>query len=531
MKIAVAQYHFRPNNFSENFKKIKSAIAEAKEQKASCVVFPAFAISGFPPHDLLLYAGFIKKWQQQIDKILKISNGISIVIDSVFQEDEKLFHRIVLIKDGKIQAFRDDEHPADTAFFKKTNYFVKGNSGSVFVIENTEVRVCFEHELNYFSTSGSDVECCIVLQNKPFEYDVFEKQEQSFCEFAKKNRIKTIVVNPVGGETSLVFSGASFAIDAQGQITEQAPFFKEELWVFDSSNPNATGWLRTCGDRHDEISNSKSEIALVHDALVLGIKDYFKNANLKTATLGLSGGIDSAVVLPLAVEALGRQNVSVLLMPSQFSSDHSVTDAIRLAENLRVQWHVVPIKDIYHSYQKEMHAIFGDLPFGLAEENLQARIRGSFLMTYANKFGHVLLNTSNKSESAVGYGTMYGDLCGGLAVIADLYKTQVYDLARYINRKKEIIPENIITKAPSAELRPDQKDSDSLPDYDTLDKILYAHLELKQDEKQLVKSGFDATVVERTLRLLRNSEFKRKQTAPAIKVSSCTFGIDRVMPL
>jgi NAD+ synthase (glutamine-hydrolysing) len=272
-------------------------------------------------------------------------------------------------------------------------------------------------------------------------------------------------------------------------------------------------------------------INTVYDAIVLGIRDYFEKMNFKKAILGSSGGIDSAVTLAIACDALGKENVRAILMPSQYSTGHSVDDAVQLSKNLDNPYDIIPIKNIYDSFLQELAPIFKDLPFGLAEENTQSRTRGNLLMSIANKFGYILLNTSNKSELATGYGTLYGDMAGGLGVLGDCYKQQVYALAKYINRNSEIIPNNIIDKAPSAELRPNQKDSDSLPDYSILDKILYQYIELQKDPAEIKAMGFDEAIVDRTLKLVNTNEYKRNQFCPIIRVSPKAFGVGRRMPI
>jgi NAD+ synthase (glutamine-hydrolysing) len=280
-----------------------------------------------------------------------------------------------------------------------------------------------------------------------------------------------------------------------------------------------------------QVEQPREKIDLMHDALLMGIRDYFGKLGLKKAILGLSGGIDSAVTVVLAARALGADNVRVLLMPSQYSSDHSVNDARQLAQNLGVQYDLLPVEPMYQAYMETLKPHFWGSPFNITEENLQARIRGMLLMAFSNKFGHILLNTSNKSEMAVGYGTLYGDMCGGLSVLGDVYKTEVYELARYINKDGEVIPENSISKPPSAELRPDQKDSDSLPDYDILDAVLYNYIERHQGPKELIEMGFDDALVKRVLRMVNINEFKRHQTAPVLRVSAKAFGMGRRMPI
>nr|MBC8147757.1 NAD(+) synthase [Bacteroidota bacterium] len=274
-----------------------------------------------------------------------------------------------------------------------------------------------------------------------------------------------------------------------------------------------------------------SKIQLIHDALVMGIKNYFQKLGFKKAILGLSGGIDSAVTLVLAQRALGSENVKALLLPSKYSSKHSINDAKELAENIKVDYEIISIEDTYNSFETTLKPYFKDLPFGIAEENLQARARAVILMAFSNKFGHILLNTSNKSEAAVGYGTLYGDMCGGLSVLGDVYKTEVFELAHYINNVSEIIPINSITKPPSAELRPDQKDSDSLPEYEILDKILYQYIELRKGPSEIIEMGFDKNIVDKTLKLVNTNEYKRFQTPPILRISTKAFGMGRRMPI
>ena len=309
------------------------------------------------------------------------------------------------------------------------------------------------------------------------------------------------------------------AINAAGNVLMQLPYFEED-------NQNVDLQMIT------NIEDEKPEVVeLVHKALTMGIRDYFAKNGFTKAVLGLSGGIDSALVAALAVGALGPENVHGVLMPSEYSSDHSVNDAVSLAKNLGIGYDIIPISDVFHSLKTTMLPMFAGLPEDVTEENMQARIRGVILMAVSNKTGAVLLNTSNKSEAAVGYGTLYGDMCGALAVIADLYKNEVYELSNYINRNGEVIPQNTIDKAPSAELRPGQKDSDSLPDYDELDAILSMHLECEMDFEQIVAEGHDTDTVRRVLRLVKNNEYKRCQVAPILKVSPMTIGIDRKAPI
>ncbi|MGZ3952335.1 MAG: NAD+ synthase, partial [Flavisolibacter sp.] len=408
-----------------------------------------------------------------------------------------------------------------------------------------------------------------------------------------KYGLPMLYCNAVGSQTEIVFDGGSLVYDANGNMVKEMKYFEEDYYLADVSTPSSSSSAGESNTQNQKISRSSirarvaeseesgnpSTITLseasemvasptgetrkgaearkyyyspaevgrdsdtlkylteakniqeIHDALILGIRDYFGKMGFKQATLGASGGVDSAVVQALAVEALGKENVHVLLMPSQYSSDHSVSDAEQLSINLGNRYDVVPIKEVYDSFIQTLHPIFKDLPFSIAEENIQSRTRGNLLMGVANKFGYILLNTSNKSELATGYGTLYGDMAGGLGVLGDLYKTQVYALGRYINRQKEIIPNNILVKEPSAELRPNQKDSDSLPDYDTLDRVLYQYIELRQGPKEIIAQGYDPKLVARILRLVNTNEYKRNQFCPIIRVSSKAFGVGRRLPI
>ena len=331
-------------------------------------------------------------------------------------------------------------------------------------------------------------------------------------------------MNQSGFQNGYVLSGAS-CIYHKGKLAYELPYFEKAEALFDTQAEKQKRVVSCYPDTKEKMTKC------LHQALVAGIRDYFSQCGITKAVLGLSGGIDSSVVLPLAVEALGRKNVFGIMMPSQFSTEHSVNDAVQLAENLQIQYEIIPIEPVYNVFMQQLSPIVKDTPFGLTEENLQARIRGSILMASANKQGAMVLNTSNKSEAACGYGTLYGDLCGGLSVLGDLYKSQVYDLARFINRKKEIIPVNCITKAPSAELHPGQKDSDSLPDYDTIEKVLRLHLEKKLDRKEIEKEGVDARNVKRILDLFYKNVFKRRQTPPIIRLSITTLDKDILLPL
>ena len=368
-----------------------------------------------------------------------------------------------------------------------------------------------------------DPDIIINIASSPFSYNKIEAKENIFISKAVKYKIPVISVNQTGGNTELIFDGASLLVNKKGEIFNQLPFFEEavETYSFDEIK-SGTIFIKDTGT---------DSIALMHKALVTGLRDYFSKTSLKNSIVGLSGGIDSALCLCLAVDALGNENVRALLMPSSYSSDHSVRDAVALANTLKVHYDIINIEKPFRAFEEDLAPVFKGIEHDITEENIQARIRAILLMAVSNKTGCILLNTSNKSEAAVGYGTLYGDMAGGLSVIGDVYKTDVYRLAGFINRKSKIIPDNIITKLPSAELRPDQFDTDSLPDYSILDGILYQYIELQKPASRIIKEGADKDTVLKVIRMIDFNEYKRYQAPPVLRISSKAFGAGRRMPL
>jgi NAD+ synthase (glutamine-hydrolysing) len=376
------------------------------------------------------------------------------------------------------------------------------------------------------------------LSASPFDYTHDEDRKSVIKANVLKYKIPMFYCNSVGSQTEVVFDGASLIFDKDANLCRALPMFREavDAVVVNDDGTIAGPVIEPASRVPDKelvpaILEPELNIAQVYDALILGIRDYFGKMGFTKAILGSSGGIDSAVTLAVAADALGKNNVRAILMPSPYSTSHSVDDAVQLSKNLQNPYDIVRINDVYESFLSTLKPVFADLPFSLAEENIQSRTRGNLLMAIANKFGYILLNTSNKSELATGYGTLYGDMAGGLGVLGDCYKLQVYALARYINRDKEIIPASVITKAPSAELRPDQKDSDSLPEYETLDQVLYQYIEKRQGPAEIKAQGFDEALVDRTLKLVNNNEYKRNQFCPIIRVSPKAFGVGRRVPI
>jgi NAD+ synthase (glutamine-hydrolysing) len=360
----------------------------------------------------------------------------------------------------------------------------------------------------------------INIAASPFDYRHVEERKRILRENAEKYKLPLLYVNHVGAQTELIFDGGSLAFNAKAELVKELKYFEEDFKVIDTE------------DFEDPVLDfGFTPVELIHDALVLGIKEYFSKLGFKKAILGLSGGIDSALVLALAIEALGKDCVRSVLLPSKHSSEGSVNDSLAMLENTKSPYDIIPIENIVNSVETTLQPTFTGTKEDVTEENIQARTRGLLLMAMSNKFGYILLNTTNKSEASVGYGTLYGDMCGGLAVLGDVYKTQVYELATYINRNEEIIPLNIINKAPSAELRPGQKDIDSLPDYSILDKVLLEYIENRQGPNELIAMGFDKDLVQRVLKMVNTNEYKRHQTPPILRVSPKAFGSGRRLPI
>ena len=537
MKIALAQYSFHVGNFTANTAKIISAIQTAEQQQAELIVFSELSVCGYPPRDFLEFNDFINQCQRAIETISAHTQNIGVLVGcprkNPLTEGKDLFNSAYFLYEGKIQQIIDKTLLPTYDVFDEYRYFepnatfqtvaFKGKKLAVTICEdiwnigndNPLYTICPMDELIH-----QKPDIIINLSASPFSYVQAEERLKVVQANVQRYHLPLVYVNQVGANTELIFDGGSLAVDASGKILNRLKYFEEDLQYIDFTSATS-----------NEVMNEPSFIALIHDALVLGIRDYFAKLGFKKAILGLSGGIDSALVLYLATQALGKENVLSLLLPSDFSTNHSIDDAVQLCKNLNSPYETVPIEHNFQAFLTTLKPFFKDLPFNVAEENIQARVRGVLLMAFSNKFGYILLNTTNKSEAAVGYGTLYGDMCGGLAVLGDLYKTQIYSLCAYINRNCEIIPQNILTKAPSAELRPNQKDSDSLPDYDILDKLLFQYIEKRQGPAELVTQGFERSLVDRVLKMVNSNEWKRFQTPPILRVSPKAFGMGRRMPL
>jgi len=548
MNIAIAQLNYIIGDFEGNLANITAAVNQATSEGADLVLFSELSICGYPPLDLLERKEFIAK---SMESVLKLATSINpetgVLIGAPEYNPGKkgklLYNSVCFLLGGQIkQIFRKTLLPTydifdEYRYFEPNREFTilefKGKKLAITICEDLWDEQPFESEFSrsrLYATSPLDElmkfnpDAIINLAASPFSHRKMEVKQSIFTGKAKRHSLPLIYCNQAGAQTELIFEGGSMAINASGEVVERLHFFREDFRVVN---------LEKLTSQKPEPATGKipNRMEMIRSALICGVKDYFGKMGFKSATLGLSGGIDSALTLVLAAEALGPENLHVLLLPSQYSSDHSINDSVKLAENLGVKYDIIPIESLFNQFRESLHELFGDHPEDITEENIQARIRGTLLMALSNKFGNILLNTSNKSETAVGYGTLYGDMSGGLSVLGDVYKTDVYDLALHLNLKGEIIPENIITKPPSAELRPDQKDSDSLPPYDLLDHILESYIEKQQSPAKMAESGIDKELIYRIIKMVDQNEYKRYQTPPILRISSKAFGVGRRLPL
>ena len=554
MKIALAQLNYHIGDFDQNVEKIREAIEKSKSLGAELVIFAELSVSGYPPRDFLEFDDFILRSSQAVDQIAKSCNGIAAIVGAPSvnnaEKGKPLFNTAWFLSDGSVQKMVHKTLLPNYDVFDEYRYFEPNHEvPSVIRYKDFSFALTICEDLWNISDdpmyvrnpmdelTGPAPDAIINIAASPFHYDQAHQRREILSKNARQYNLPVFYVNQVGGQTELIFDGGSMVLDRNGGLVSKLKDFEEDLCIVNSGDLKAVsagseplpGFATKTSS--NEIYFPDSIIGSIHDALILGIRDYFWKLGFTKAILGLSGGIDSAVTLVLAARALGNSNVTGILMPSQYSSEHSLTDAKQSAVNLGIGYDILPISDAYHAFEHTLRDKFKGLPFNLTEENMQARIRGVILMALSNKFGYILLNTSNKSEAAVGYGTLYGDMCGGLSVLGDVYKTQVYQLAQYINREEEIIPENSILKAPSAELRPGQKDSDSLPEYHILDELLYRYIEQRNGPSELIRNGFDEAIVKRVLKLVNTNEYKRYQTPPVLRVSPKAFGMGRRMPI
>jgi NAD+ synthase (glutamine-hydrolysing) len=554
MKIFIAQQNYHIGNFEKNLDTIITAIELAKSKKADLIVFSEMSICGYPAKDFLDFKDFVDKCYGSIETIKKHADSIAVIVGSPDRNPKKegkdLFNAAFFLYQNEIKSIAHKTCLPTYDVFDENRYFesaftwnvieFKGKKIALTICEdiwnlgdNPLYRIC---PMDILMEQHPDV--MINISASPFDYTHADDRRATIKANVLKYKLPLIYCNAVGSQTEIIFDGVSLCFDKNANLCHELSQFKEELKevILNEDGTFDASIIRPAGEVADLISDPGEfipslNIEQVYEAILLGIRDYFSKMGFTKAIIGSSGGIDSAVTIALACAALGKENVRAVLMPSGFSTSHSISDAEQLSKNIGNPYDILPIKNIFDVFLQELHPIFKNLPFNVAEENIQARVRGNLLMAIANKLGYILLNTSNKSELATGYGTLYGDMAGGIGVLGDCYKLQVYELARFINIHKEIIPANILTKAPSAELRPDQKDIDSLPPYEILDQILYQYIEKVQGPGEIKALGFDAGLVDRILKMVNRNEYKRNQFCPIIRISPKAFGTGRRMPI
>lgn len=539
MKITLAQLNYHIGNFESNLRKMLDAVTFAKEEGSDIICFGELATCGYPPRDFLEFRDFIARSMDSVHALAAAAQGIAIAVGSPsvnpVVEGKDLYNSAFFLFDGKIQHISHKALLPTYDIFDEYRYFEPAHEFSTVEYKGKRIAFTICEDIWNVGNDNPLYKVCpmdemmkdkpdimINLSASPFSYDHAESRIAAVRANVSKYGVPMFYVNHIGAQTEIIFDGGSLVVSPDLQVFDEMPYFEECIKTYNLTDVLKGGIIN---------EQQKEKYRLMHDAIVTGIRDYFGKLGLKKAILGLSGGIDSALTAVLAVRALGAQNVWGVLMPSEYSTGHSVTDAKDLAVNLGIRHDIVPIRSVFDVYEGLLNPLFEGKQADVTEENIQARIRGMILMALSNKFGHILLNTSNKSEFAVGYGTLYGDMCGGLAVLGDVYKTEIYKLAAYVNKDGEVIPLNSICKPPSAELRPGQKDSDSLPEYDILDPVLFQYIENRKGPAELMEMGFDPAMVNRILRLVNINEFKRFQAPPVIRVSNKAFGAGRRLPI
>ncbi len=540
MKIALGQINPTIGDFIGNSKKIIDFSRKAHASGAELAMFPELSVCGYPPRDLLEKPAFVARCQQAVKEIAEAVPEITVICGFVspagVETGKSVMNSAAVLRDGKLQFVQSKILLPTYDVFDEVRYFDPAASQKVLPLAGKQLAltICedawndkhFWHRRLYSIDPVDDLlhaggNLVLNISASPYHLGKRELRQKMLATIARDNKVPVVLVNQVGGNDSLIFDGSSMALGPDGNIIAQAKSFEEDLIFLDSETLK--------GDIHQQ---TELGMPSVYAALVLGTRDYVRKCGFSKVLIALSGGIDSALTAAIAVDALGKENVTGVAMPSQYSSEHSVTDARELANNLGIRFEMVPIGPIFDSYRKALSCVFAGLPEDVTEENIQSRIRGNIVMAMSNKFGHLVLTTGNKSEVAVGYSTLYGDMVGGLGVISDVPKTMVYQLSHFVNSRKAVIPQSTLDKPPSAELRPGQKDSDTLPPYEILDNILEDYVEDYHSAGQIASErGYDIKVVRDVIRMIERSEYKRQQAAPGLKITPKAFGMGRRFPI
>ncbi len=540
MRIGLAQINSFVGDIEGNAGKILDYISRAQGEGAEMVIFPELALTGYPPRDLLLKPSFVERNLDYLVSIVrKMPPGISALVGCIqpnsLPRGKEFYNSVAVVRKGEVLSLHHKSLLPSYDVFDEHRYFEPGPDIALADIDGARIgisicedlwtipdvlgRVLYHNDpIDQLARSGAEL--IVNVSASPFGLGKGEIRDRLLSGHAERHHLPIIYVNQVGGNDELIFAGASCACDAEGNFLARAKSFSEDLLIFDQPGGS------------QRIERVPEDIEAVHDGLILGIRDYVRKCGFRNGVvIGLSGGIDSSVVAALSARAVGAENVCGIAMPSEFNSPASLSDAKELAKNLGIRFSVIPIESVRLKFESQLAEAFDGRERDVTEENIQARIRGTILMAMSNKFGHLLVSTGNKSELAMGYCTLYGDMAGGLAVISDVPKMMVYDLARFINRKGAIIPENVLVKPASAELRPNQTDQDSLPPYEILDAILKLYVEQEKSAEEIIREGFDPEVVERVIVTVDRNEYKRKQTSIGLKVTSRAFGSGRRMPI
>lgn len=547
MRIAIAQLNPIVGDIEGNAERILEAAQTAFNRGAELLLTPELSLCGYPPRDLLLNLGFVEKMSRQLqllsqelpEKLAVLVGFVEKNTSATVRGEKPLFNSIALLKSQEIKQIFTKRLLPTYDVFDEDRYFASGKESQYFQLTENNfkigVTICedvwndeqFWGQRQYAVNPIADlanlgVDLIVNLSASPYSVGKQKLRESLLSHSATRYNLPIVYVNQVGGNDDLIFDGDSVAFNRQGEVIYRAQAFTSSLELIEFNQDLLPAVIHPLPIDEDEE---------IYRALVLGVRDYVQKCGFKRVIFGLSGGIDSSLVAAIATDALGKENVLAVMMPSPYSSDHSISDAVALVNNLGIKSEKLAIKEIMTAYDQLLERLFAGTDFGIAEENLQSRIRGNLLMALSNKFGHLLLSTGNKSEMAVGYCTLYGDMNGGLAVIADVPKTRVYSLCHWLNRHGEIIPLNVINKAPSAELKPNQKDQDSLPPYEILDAILALLIDRHQSAEQIIAAGFEPEIVQKVIKLVKNAEFKRKQAPPVLKISDRAFGTGWRMPI
>lgn len=539
LRIGLAQINATVGDMWGNGEIMARMIGSAKSESVDLLVFPELCVCGYPPEDLLHKPKFIADNRSAMQALLGETQGLTVIAGYAQGDKSKCFNAAAVLCNGKMQQIYQKGQLPNYGVFDEKRYFTAGQTPVIIERKGLRIAVTICEDIwdldwqdAFLDDQKETLDLIINLSASPFHAGKDQQRQEVLAQCARHFKCPIAYCNLVGGQDELVFDGRSMIVNAQGDVVAQAKKFQEDLCVIDLESQKDTLQITPVGSSALD-SEPLDEIGEVYEALVLGTRDYIHKNGFSKVVLGLSGGIDSALVAAIAAEALGNDNVVAITMPSRFNTDETCGDAETLAENLGIEFHTVPIGDTLDAFSKTLSSIDGWDENGLAYENLQARIRGTILMSYSNQFGWLVLTTGNKSETAVGYSTLYGDTAGGFAVIKDVPKTLVYKLCDYINSQagREVIPRTIITRPPSAELRADQKDSDSLPDYDLLDAILKNYVELDHSAAQLIEDGFPEEDVRRVIGLVDRNEYKRRQNPPGVKITPRAFGRDRRMPI